>query len=44
MMSKINEGLKQNFSAVTKMLAHKMAEISKEDVEVPVCHLVAKGV
>ena len=35
--------LSRCLSAVAKMLMHKMAEIEKDEVEFPVCHLVAKG-
>ena len=40
----VDEGLKQTFSAVTKMLVHKMTHIEKEEVEFSVCHLVVRKV
>ena len=33
-----------DFSAVAKMVVYKISEIEKEEVESPVCHLVARKV
>ena len=41
-MSKIDEGFMWILLAVSKTLVHKIAEIEKEEVEIPVFHLVAK--
>ena len=43
-MSKIHELVLQIFIAVAKMPTHNMAEIGKDEVEYPMCHLVARGI